>query len=83
VRYADKEARYAFNGARDYGKPLALLEKSFRAAGLNIEFVGYAIGPAGTKAVLIYQNGSLAKQILIEEGNPAMAVKEAAWWVQL
>jgi len=87
MRYANKKAQDAFNGlescgVENYDKPLALLEQSFKEAGLNIEFV-CAIAADMEKIVSVYRGGFLQKQISIECDNPAAAVKDVAAGVRL
>jgi hypothetical protein len=82
MRYADKEAREAFSGNENFDRPLALLEQSFREAGLDIEFV-CAIAADKAKIVSIYRGGFLQKQQSIECDSPAMAVKDVAAGVKL
>jgi hypothetical protein len=61
MRYANNEAQDAFSGfVENYDKPLALLEQSFREAGLNIGFV-CAIGKDNAKIVSIYRDGFLQR----------------------
>ena len=86
MKYADKEAQDVFNGretcgVENYGKPLALLEQSFKEAGLNVEFECEA-GKHG-KMVSIYRGGFLQKMVSIEGDSPAQAVKDIAEKVKL
>jgi len=81
MRYANK-ARDAFSGRENYDRPLALLEQSFREAGLDIEFV-CDIAADTAKMVSVYRGGFLDKQISIECDSPAMAVKDVAKGVRL
>jgi hypothetical protein len=83
MRYAGKEAQGAFSVSdENYDKPLALLEQSFKEAGLNIEFV-CAIGTGKAKIVSIYRDGFLQRQQSIEGDSPAQAVKDVAAGVRL
>jgi hypothetical protein len=82
VKYADKEAQEAFSGRENYDIPLALLELSFRAAGLDIEFV-CAVAVHGEKIVSIYRDGFLQRQQSIDCDSPACAVKDVAAGVRL
>jgi hypothetical protein len=82
MRYANKEAREAFSGNENYDRPLALLEQSFREAGLNIEFV-CVVAARGEKIVSIYRDGFLQRQQSIDCDNPACAVKDVAAAVRL
>jgi hypothetical protein len=60
MRYANKEAQEAFSGRENYDMPLALLEESFRRAGLNVGFV-CAIAADGEKIVSILPGRLFAK----------------------
>jgi len=83
MKYANEKTRSAFSGFdENYDKPLALLEQSFRAAGLDIEFV-CDIAADTAKIVSIFRGGFLDKQISIEGDNPAAAVKDVAKGVRL
>jgi len=82
MRYANEETRGAFCRGENYDAPLALLEQSFREAGLDIEFV-CATGADLGKIVSVYRTGFLQKQISIEGDCPAMAVKDVANGVKL
>ena len=83
MRYANCKAQDAFSGSvENYDKPLALLEQSFREAGLNIGFV-CDIAADTAKIVSVYRDGFLQKQISIEGDNPAAAVKDVAKGVRL
>ena len=81
MKYANKEAQDAFSGRENYDKPLTLLEQSFKAAGLNIEFE-CETGKHG-KMVSIYRGGFLQKLVSIHGDNPAAAVKDVAGMVKL
>jgi hypothetical protein len=82
MRYSNKEVQDAFSGRENFDKPLALLEQSFKEAGLDIEFVcDVAAGRA--KMVSVYRGGFLQRQISIEADSPAMAVKDVADRVKL
>jgi hypothetical protein len=82
MRYADEAARKAFYGQQNFGKPIGLLEQSFIAAELDIEFV-CAVAADGEKIVSIYRGGFLDKQQSIECDSPAQAVKDVAAAVRL
>ncbi|MDR2953214.1 MAG: hypothetical protein LBU82_08240 [Treponema sp.] len=83
MRYANNEAQDAFCWANEnYGKPLALLEQSFNAAGMDIEFV-CVVGKYNAKIVSIYRGGFLQRQQSIECDSPAQAVKDVAAGVRL
>jgi hypothetical protein len=82
VRYADKEAEETFLGRENFDRPLELLEESFRAAGLDIEFV-CVVAARGEKIVSIYRDGFLQRQQSIDYDNPACAVKDVAAGVRL
>jgi hypothetical protein len=62
---------------KDYLRPLRLLETSFRAAGLDIEFRPL-VSAAGMKWVAIYYGRKVGKSACIEGDNPATAVKDVA-----
>ncbi|MDR2942639.1 MAG: hypothetical protein LBV17_08635 [Treponema sp.] len=83
MKYANKEAQDAFSGvAENFGKPLLLLNQSFNAAGLDVEFI-CAIGVDKAKLVSVYRGGFLQRQVSIECDSPAMAVKDVARGVRL
>jgi len=84
MKYPSIAAQDAFCGfAENYDKPLALLEQSFKSAGLvDIEFV-CDIAADKAKIVSVYRRGFLQKQISIECDSPAMAVKDVAAGVKL
>jgi len=82
MKYKNKEARDAFSGRENYGKPLAALEQSFREAGMIIEFY-CEISELEEKTVSIYQDGILRRRVSIEGDNPAAAVKDVAERVKL
>jgi hypothetical protein len=83
MKYANQEAIDAFKGNEneDYVIPLALLEQSFHAAGLNVEFRCAFV--AGEKLIAISRDGSLKCQQSIEGNSPAQAVKDVAAAVKL
>jgi len=82
MRYANKETKNAFCGRENFDRPLALLEQSFKEAGLDIEFV-CSIGVGGAKMVSIYRSGFLYRRQSIECDSPAQAVKDVAAGVRL
>jgi len=82
MKYANDEARDAFNGRENYDRPLRLLEQSFREAGLEIEFY-CEISELGEKTVSIYRGGFLKRRASIECDSPAAAVKDVAERVSL
>jgi len=82
MRYANDEARDAFNKPQNFSNSLELLEESFCAADMDIEFV-CAIGADNAKLVAIYQGGFLQRQQSIECDSPAQAVKDVAEAVRI
>ncbi|MDR2924181.1 MAG: hypothetical protein LBU85_12685 [Treponema sp.] len=82
MRYANEDAFKAFHILEDYETPLAMLELSFKGAGLDIEFV-CAIAADGQKIVSIYRGGFLYRQQSIECDSPAQAVKDVVAGVRL
>jgi hypothetical protein len=67
---------------KDYLIPIRALEKSFKAAGLNIEFE-LTVSEYGNKGVVIYEGIRPPHIISIEGDSPAMAVKHIALAVRL
>jgi len=82
MRYANKETKDAFSGRENFDRPLALLEQSFKEAGLDIEFV-CAIAAYKAKIVSIYRGGFLQRQQSIECDSPAQAIKDITEAVKL
>jgi len=82
MKYANDKAEKAFWGSQNFGASLALLEESFNAADLDVEFV-CAIGAGEAKIVSIYRDGFLQRQQSIEGDSPAQAVKDVAAGVRL
>jgi len=82
MKYPNREIQDVFRGNENYDRPLELLEQSFRAAGLDIEFV-CDIAAGKSKIVSVFRDGFLSKQISIEGDNPAAAVKDVAKGVKL
>jgi hypothetical protein len=67
---------------KDYLLPLRFLEKSLRAAGLDIEFRAVA-AESGMKWIEIRHEGKSPFAVCIEGDNPAQAVKDVAAGVML
>jgi len=82
MKYPNKEVQDVFRGDENFDKPLELLEQSFKAARLDIEFV-CDIAADRVKIVSVYRGGFLQKQISIEGDSPAQAVKDMAAGVRL
>jgi len=82
MKYSNNEVKNAYSGQENFDRPLALLEQSFKEAGLDIEFV-CDIAADTAKIVSVYRGGFLQKQISIECDSPAMAVKDVAAGVRL
>jgi len=82
MKYPNKEVQDVFRRNENFDGPLELLEQSFKAAGLDIEFV-CDVGADKAKIVSVYRGGFLKKQISIEGDSPAMAVKDVAERVKL
>jgi len=80
MRYVSKEVQEAFSREpENYYRPLVLLEKAFREAGLNIEFVGCFLPVAVEhKGVVIYRDDLVYRTVLIEGDSPATAVADVA-----
>jgi len=80
MRYTSKEVQDAFSREpENYHRPLALLEKAFDEAGLNIKFTGCFLPVAVEhKAVVICRGGLVYMTVSIDGDNPAMAVKNVA-----
>jgi hypothetical protein len=66
---------------KDYFVPLRALEKSFKSAGLNIEFDAFV--NSAVRLIGIIYNGKPKRCIAIEGDSPAQAVKDVAAAVRL
>jgi len=82
MRYTNDKAQKAFLGRENFGNSLELLEESFNAADMDVEFV-CAIGADDAKIVSIYRGGFLDRQQSIECDSPAQAIKDVAAGVRL
>jgi hypothetical protein len=79
MRYASNEAHAEFiGGEENFGTPLAKLEESFKAAGIDVEFVCCMHAPGDLKKVSIYKGGLYRGEQFIEGDSPAAAVKDVA-----
>jgi hypothetical protein len=74
MKIAD-EYKAAYEG---YAEPLALLEKAFQAAGVNVEFELCLSGGFNEKKVVIYRNGNFSKRVSIDGDNPPTAIQDVA-----
>ena len=83
MKYANINVENAFK-ADDYHRPLEMLEQSFNAAHLGIEFVGIDDIFLG-KIVSIKRDGGrfVIRRVMIEGDSPAQAVKDVAKAVRL